>query len=331
MTLNVSEKQLIISIKNLLSRNKDTSSENLDDFSSMFFCSYKKDLGPAYSSLLKKGIIQCDNGRFLVCSSFEELASLLVNKNPRFRFWYNDWYRLAEKSEAHSILCERSYGIDLCQTGMMTLNQINYIANTIIGRDKNILDLGCGSGHISEYIAEICSSKVTGIDIIVNGIKAARKRTYVKNDYIHFYLRNMVNYDSEGEKFDYILSFDTIYFLGNKFHQVITNSLNMLNHGGKLLILYSAWNPKDNSLSSSSTALGEYLNKTGIKYTYVDFTEDDRIHWYKKHEVLLQLKELFIKEGNKIVYDNRILEAEFFSEISKENKLFRYLYVICKN
>jgi len=41
--LKASEKQIIISVRNLLARNEATSLENLESYGTMFFCSYKKD------------------------------------------------------------------------------------------------------------------------------------------------------------------------------------------------------------------------------------------------------------------------------------------------
>ena len=331
MILKASEKQIIISIKNLLARNGITSLENLEDFGTMFFCSYKKDWANSFDSLINKGIIRNENNEFFFNSDFDAFSSFLMRKCPRFRYLYNDWYRMAEKSEAHSKLCKSAYGINLCQTGMMTLNEINYIAQNIIGTNKCCLDLGCGSGHISEYIADTCASSVVGIDTIASGIKIARQRTCNKKNTLQFYRQDMLTFKDINRKFDYIFSFDTIYFAGSKLSNFIENSLSMLNSNGKLLIFYSAWEPKDKAFAYDSTVLGEYLEKAGIKYSCIDFTADERNHWIVKHEALLNLKEEFINEGNKIVYDNRLMETKDLSKKAKEEKLFRYLYIINKN
>lgn len=331
MILKASEKQIIISIKNLLARNGITSLENLEDFGTIFFCSYKKDWTNSFDSLINKGIIRNENNQFFINLDFDALSSSLVRKYPRFRYWYNDWYRMAEKSEAHSKLCKNAYGIDLCQTGMMTLKEINYVTQNIIGKNKSCLDLGCGSGHISEYIADTCHSNVVGIDVIVSGIKIARERTRSKKNYLQFYRENMLTYKDTNDKFDYVFSFDTIYFASSRLSSFIENSLSMLKPDGKLLIFYSAWEPKDTAFAHDSTILGEYFNKTGINYSWVDFTEDERIHWLVKHETLLNLKDEFIDEGNKIVFDNRLIETKDLSKEAREEKLFRYLYIINKN
>lgn len=330
MILKASEKQIIISIKNLLARNGITSLENLEDFGTMFFCSYKKDWTNSFDSLINKRIIRNENNHFFINSDFDVLSSSLVIKYPRFRYWYNDWYMMIENSEAHSKLCKSAYGIDLCQTGMMTLKEINYITQNIIGKNKSCLDLGCGSGHISEYIADTCHSNVVGIDIIASGIKIARRRTRSKKNSLQFYRENMLTYKDANKKFDYIFSFDTIYFAGSRLSNFIENSLSMLKPDGKLLIFYSAWEPKDKAFVHDSTILGEYLKKTGINYSWVDFTEDERIHWLMKHQTLLNLENEFINEGNKIVFENRLMETKDFSKLAKEDKLSRHLYIINK-
>lgn len=325
--LNAAEKQLVIAIKNLLARNEITSSENIEEYGTMYFCSYKKSWNNAFSSLLEKHIIREDNNNFFIEEHYDQRASKLAQKHPRFRYWYNDWYRLGENSKAHSVLCKSAYGMDLCQTGMMTLKQIDYVAK-IVKPNKCCLDLGCGSGKIAEYIADTSSSSILGVDIIAHGIKSARRRTRDKNQYLQFVRQDMTKLNLKNKRFDYIFSFDTIYFVGSKLGEVVENSLSLLNPEGKLLIFYSAWNPKDEALSRDSTALGLYLNTSKAHYECVDFTEDDREHWNKKYEALPSLKESFMKEDNMIIFENRLAEAEYFAGMAKENKLFRYLYII---
>lgn len=114
MILKASEKQIIISIKNLLAHNGIASLENLEDFGTMFFCSYKKDWANSFDFLINKGIIRNENNEFFINSDIDAFSSFLVRKYPRFHYWYNDWYRMAEKSEAHSKLCKSVYRINLC-------------------------------------------------------------------------------------------------------------------------------------------------------------------------------------------------------------------------
>ncbi|MCG8501952.1 MAG: class I SAM-dependent methyltransferase [Firmicutes bacterium] len=332
MYLKANEKQVIIAIQNLKRKNGGMTHKELEDFGNMFFCSYKLDWEKAIANLLSKQMIELKNNTYSICCNFNKLAETLTRKYPRLRYWYNHWYSLGMKSEAHSRLCQAAYGVDLCQTGMITLKQIEYIIQNYIEEKKTCLDMGCGLGLISEYISGRTLCKISGIDVIASAIRNARKRTINKREYLEFYLSNMTKYFKEevNNKYDYIFFFDTVYFLADQFSEVIPDAIRALNKNGKILIFYSAWNPKDSGLSAGSTKLADYLNNEGYKYKTVDFTEDERRHWQIKKETLMNLEDSFLTEGNKIIYTNRMMEADFFTNMMMEDKLYRYLYVLEK-
>lgn len=330
MILSAKEKQIIIAIKALIDRNGISSIEELEKFGKMYFLSYKLNWDGGITSLIDKGIVVKDIETYSINVQFDDLAQNLQKKYPRFRYWYNEWYKQSEKSEAHSILCERAYGIDLCQTGMMTLNQLEYIIKNIIESDSICLDLGCGSGYITEYISEASSSYVDGIDIIINAIRIAKNRTLSKTNKIKFHHCNMLEYKTNSNKYDYIFLFDTIYFIGDNASELIKNLVYMLKPNGKILIFYSAWKPKDTELTCRGTILARKFETMALNYECIDFTQDEREHWKRKYQSLLKLKEQFISEGNEIIYTNRMLEIESFLKYIREDSLFRYLYIISK-
>lgn len=328
MILTAAEKQVIVAVKNLEMRNGMRTVDELNDFGRMFFCSYKLDWELALPALLRKGVIDEENGQFRIMEALDGLATDLVRKYPRFRYWYNDWYRLAGKSKAHSRLCEMAYGIDLCQTGMMTLKQLQFMTENFVQSGKTGLDLGCGIGNITEYIVDQCSCKMTGIDPIVFGIRRARQRTAHKKAGLTFQIGDMTSYFRPGMKYAAIFSLDTIYFVGDKYGEVVLDALQALHPHGKLLVFYSAWDPKDSNLEVHSTQLANFLNQNKIPYQSFDFTRDEREHWRKKHRALLELKECFLEERNELIYENRLMEAEGFAKMADADKLFRYFYVI---
>ena len=326
MILNVSEKQFLIAIQNLIFRNELITLLKIEDFGKMFFCSYKRSFNDAFFSLLEKSVIFQDNEKIYINLKYQDMVTELVEKHPRFRYWYNEWYQFGNKSRAHSTLCQDAYGIDLHQTGMLTLNQINYLLNNVLQSQKKCLDLGCGSGYITEYLADNGSLEAVGIDIIANGIRNARLRTREK-PYLRFYLYDMRTFYI-NEMFDYIMSFDTIYFIGKNIPQFITNCQKMKKDEGKIIIFYSAFRPKDSSLDVHKTLLGSYLNQEKIKYQFVDFTADDYTFWKKKHQKLTELELDFLNENNKIIYDNLLIEATHYVALANNKEMRRYLYII---
>ena len=45
--------------------------------------------------------------------------------NEKIVDFYNEFYRRAKESEAHSELCRNVYGQDFCQHGMLDMNQLD--------------------------------------------------------------------------------------------------------------------------------------------------------------------------------------------------------------
>lgn len=328
MILSAKEKQIVVAIKTLMDQSGVLTMDELEKFGKEYFWSYKLNWNGGIESLQEKCIVFKEEDRYSINPEFNDLARDFQRKYYWVRFLYNQWYEQGEFSKAHSALCKESYGIDLCQTGMMTLKQIEYITKNIVEKDSKCLDMGCGSGYISEFISDACSCYVVGIDLMVNGIRIARKRTRSKMDKINFYRTDMTQYKTE-DKYDYIFLFDTIYFISYK-DKFLENLQNMLKPKGKILIYYSAWKDKDTLFTPDKTALGSLLETMKFSYEYIDFTQDERKQWETKFHTLLKLKDQFYSEGNDFVYDLRMREAEEFTEFAKNDELFRYLYIINK-
>ncbi|MEN6293271.1 MAG: methyltransferase domain-containing protein, partial [Methanobacterium sp.] len=88
--------------------------------------------------------------------------------------FYDKFYDRAEKSHAHAIFCERVYGINLCQHGMADEDQINLMLDELgLDDTSNVLDLGCGPGHISNHIQKKSKCRLVGLDISPVAIQRA--------------------------------------------------------------------------------------------------------------------------------------------------------------
>ncbi len=106
----------------------------------------------------------------------------------------------------------------------------NLISLINIGKDDDVLDLGCGTGHLSERIREMTNGKVVGIDPSEGMIKAARQRFDGLD--ITFEVKN-------AEEMRYRESFDII-FCNSVFQWfkrlvlVLENCYRALRSGGKI-------------------------------------------------------------------------------------------------
>ena len=85
---------------------------------------------------------------------------------PMFDF-YTRFYDAVAGSAANAEYCARVYGRNLCQHGFADLAHLDHLIRASgMGAGSRVLDLGCGSGMISEYFSDQTGAHVTGIDFI---------------------------------------------------------------------------------------------------------------------------------------------------------------------
>jgi cyclopropane fatty-acyl-phospholipid synthase-like methyltransferase len=97
------------------------------------------------------------------------------------RDFYTAFYAAVGHSPAHHVFCERLFGMDLCQHGFADLEQLHLLVEaTGLGLHQRALDLGCGSGMISEYLSDRSGAHITGLDYIPEAIRQAQLRAAAK-------------------------------------------------------------------------------------------------------------------------------------------------------
>lgn len=79
---------------------------------------------------------------------------------------------------------------------------------------KKTLEIGCGVGVLSSYLAEKYKWEVTGIDLDSEQIEKAR-RNYEENKYLRFIKANAIELPFENNEFDLVSSFDVLHHILN--------------------------------------------------------------------------------------------------------------------
>lgn len=234
-----------------------------------------------------------------------------------------------EGSKTYIKFCEKVYGRYLCQFNMVDEEQLQKLILLIgDGKGKKILDLGCGSGYISEYIAQVTGASVFGIDFAVGAIKSAQDR--VKNTDIEFSIGNINELDFPDATFDYVLAIDTLYF-GSDLGKIVQDIKRVLKPHGKLISFYSSRKTDLTKTGPESTGLGKILDKEKIKYDFWEYTENEKRVWENTLKVAEELKQDFIKEGNLEIYKGRVAEAKKNIIAQSKGEMVRYLYYIHLN
>lgn len=242
--------------------------------------------------------------------------------------FYNDFYEKAEKSHAHAVFCERVYGINLCQHGMADDHQIMLMLDELqLDETSHVLDLGCGPGLISGYIQKKINCQLLGLDVSPVAIQKAVAHFGHQNPKLQFLVGDMTTNEFKKELFDAILLIDTHYFIED-FLSLIPKLMRRLKKGGKIAI-FSDEGKRIEGLDESQTQpqetiIGQYLVDHGISFKGIRLYEENKAHWEKKKEVLLELKEAFEKENNQFIYNNRLGECNDHDRTLDG----RYLYII---
>ncbi len=127
-------------------------------------------------------------------------------------YWYHyqRLYPAAHASATRSRICERLYGEDLCQEGMTDMAALKDLLGFLDPKPgDHLLDLGCGSGVIAEYVSDQTGATVTGLDYAATAIAEAKKRTAGKSSRLTFLQGGMNALDLPAGSFDAAISLDT--------------------------------------------------------------------------------------------------------------------------
>lgn len=252
--------------------------------------------------------------------------------------FYDNFYRATAASAAHSEFCTRVFGRDLCQHGFADVAQLDALLEAAqLGPGCRVLDLGCGTGLIAEYLSDRSGAHVTGLDYVPDAIRQACERTRAKADRLDFVVGDINALDLSPAAFDVILSIDTIYF-SDDYGATIGALGAALRPSGRLAFLYShgrePWVPVEEfdtaTLPADRTPLAQALTANAFRFTFADLTAADLRLAIRRQEVLADLRAQFEAEGNLFIYENRLGDATGIRQACEDGLQRRYLYVATK-
>ena len=311
------EKQLLIAVGWLKSRygsmigieaDSRADRRNLEAFGRSWIGKYLVDWSDAYRSLAEKGYLIEDEETYSLTEQGEAERKLIEINNPLWLYEYNNFFASAENSPAHAIFCEKVYGKNLCQHGLTDLFQLSKLREVLnLSSTDRVLDLGCGNGHITEYLHDLTGAFYEGVDISEEAIRQAHKRVQAKKGRLVFHVGNMNQLDFPQQSFSAVISIDTIYYV-NSLEETLKQMVEVLKPNGQMGIFFTQW---INNLEAKARLLPEatdlamLLKKYNLKFTALDLTRHEAEHWRKKVDVLERLRTEFEGEGNLSLYGYR--------------------------
>jgi 2-polyprenyl-3-methyl-5-hydroxy-6-metoxy-1,4-benzoquinol methylase len=246
--------------------------------------------------------------------------------------WYNEYFGRAYDSPAHSRFCEEVYGRDLCQHGMMDVEEMDFLVSLLRPGEK-ILEIGCSNGHITEYLHQESGASVLGIDYSDIAIAQAQGRTRAKSDELRFQCVDLITDDIPGEGYDVVIAVDCIYFMGD-YAATIRKLNGKLRPGGRIIV--AAFQAKEQAdpaaiLHPDHTRVSQVLKELSSAYVQHNFTANICNHWVKNYDASRALYGDFAIEGNEFLAEARIAENGWFRDHAVNGTLVRFVYVINHN
>ena len=157
MNLTHAEAQVLTSIEK--ARLEDTPSTRAClNTSAVRFSDLLVDWSGAFESLAEKGLIELHDDHYVLSESGLPIARNLHAQRPdKYWYYYQKFYQAAHASAAHTRHCERVYGRDLCQEGMVDMNALEEaVAHLALKGGEGLLDFGDlrGLGVVLELEAD---------------------------------------------------------------------------------------------------------------------------------------------------------------------------------
>ncbi len=241
---------------------------------------------------------------------------------------YEAFYAMAEKSKAFQAFCKDAFGEDFSQDGFSNIEQINMILQYIPQReDVHILDIGCGNGKMLGYLQNRTGAYIHGFDYSESAIKTARKLFPLNAEF----QAGVIGEIDYKEKFDVIISMDTMYFAKDMVH-FVSQIKQWLKEDGIFFVGYQEGEVMPKTKNAKTTVLAKALEQNNMNYEVIDITEQTYEVLKKKRTAALLHKKEFEAEGYRNWFDMLIGQtgcAEKTFEQFKE-EMVRYIFVIRK-
>jgi SAM-dependent methyltransferase len=247
--------------------------------------------------------------------------------------FYSRYYKATATSGLHSQFCREVFGIDLCQHGFADVKQLDLVrATAALDSVHRVLDLGCGTGLITEYLQERTGGLYVGIDNEPEAIRIATERTAQKRRHLSFLLGDINKLELADREYDAILLIDSIYFSVD-YEQTIGRLKAALTAVGCVVLLYSIGPALLGSetfprslLEGRETPLAEALRRRGFEVEHQDLTEEEYGLALRRKAFLVEHEREFLEEGLRFVWENRMGDSREIIRAIEAGLHRRYLY-----
>ncbi len=279
--------------------------------------------------LLRRKLVAKKSDCYFLSDSGKRVGKIF--RIERMSKGYDNLLSRTGNSKAYSLFCEHVFGKDLSQFNVLDMEQLDTLIEKLELKPSEVaLDLGCGNGRIAEYISDLTGAKMVGLDFAAEVIKNAQQQTVDKKDRLTYVPGDMNELSFKEGSFDAIISIDTLYFV-ESIDATIRRLKKLLKPpNGRLAIFYDQTCDPDESrdiLLPENTKVGVALSSNGLAYETVDYTTNSKDIWIREIKAAEELKELFVKEDNADIYEDRVQDAKRTLEKIEDGRHVRYFYL----
>ncbi len=295
------------------------------------FSDFLEDWSGAFSSLVAKGLIEGGDSGYRLTETGRPLGHAYHQERPdRFWYYYQRFWKAAYESPTHTRLCERVFGKNLCQDGMVDMAALeDLLARLDLKPGDDLLDLGCGAGVIAEYISDQTGARVTGLDYAAPAIAVANERTADKRSRLTFMTGDLNALDLPEQSFDAAISLDTLYWAAD-LTDTLSQVVRAIKPGGQMgiFMMQGPWDDDPPGIvEAGDTQLGRALSELNLTCDAHDYTAQNVAFWRRNWKAAVDLRDDFEAEGNGFIAAGLIKEAEEeFLPAIEAGKMTRYLY-----
>ncbi len=265
------------------------------------------------NSLIVKNLVVNDEIGLKLTSFGGKIGKVIRSK--QMSDWYNKNLLRCAKSKAYTLFCEKVFGMNLYQFNVLDMDQLETLISTLSLNSKDsVLDLGCGLGKVTEYIQLKTGAKLTGIDFAEQLILWAKDNTEVNEDMLEFQVENINELVFPPSSFNAIYAIDTLYPTNvDDLGVTIAKLKAILKPNGQLGIFFAQIiesKEQQHILEPNQTEMAQALKDNNLSYTVIDFTQNARAIWEREITIGNELREMFEKEGNLDLCEERIADGE---------------------
>jgi len=268
--------------------------------------------------VLRGWLTEADGTLSLTDAGRERVAEIALT-TPLHWYEYRTFFSAAHHSAAHRSLCETVYGVDLCQHGLADREELSLLVRSLeLVAQDHVLDLGCGSGLITRWLADHSPARFVGVDLCEPAVTLARQ-VAGEGERVRFQVADMNALTLEDNSFDVVLAVDTLYYAAD-LARALDEMARVTRPGGRLAILWTQWveEHRRDELSPQRSPIGQWLTRNATDWTSLDPTASGHRHWDLKRHTLEVLRPEFEAEGRLDLWEYRHSEAARYAAWPKD-------------